>query len=138
MILLATVLWRMGAANKGDKGTLAMDYSEFMQQVDLKNIASATLYTTPSATEIQGRLRQPSREFKVTVPKEVIPALTERLRNQGAPIEVKARDNAGWLEFVINIAPFALVFGVWVFLVKRRGTKPDQSPPGNLSNRPIG
>lgn len=138
MIFLAVVLWRMELANKSGKDVLALDYSYFMQQVDLNNVASVTLYTSQSTTEVRGLLRKSPQEFKVTIPKEVIPALTEKLRNQGVAIEVKARENAGPLEFVINIAPFALLLGLWIFMIKRKGTKPNQSAPDNLSNRPIG
>lgn len=138
MILLAVFLWRMFQTSNNGKQVQAINYSNFMQQVDLKNIASVRLYTSQSTTDIQGEFRQPPQGFKVTIPKEVIQPLMDRLRNQGVPIEVRIGENTSWASFAINIAPFIMLLGLWVFMLKRRQTKPDQSKHNDLSNRPIG
>jgi cell division protease FtsH len=138
MVLLAVVFWWMTNVGKAGKEELPIDYSAFMHEVDLNNIAGVSLRTSQSTTEIKGEFRQPSQKFKVTIPKEVIPSLMDQLRHQGIPIEVKTSGNASWLDFMVNLAPFLLLLGLWIFILKRKLTKSDQSEPNDLSNRPIG
>jgi cell division protease FtsH len=128
----------MALGGKGGGTWQTISYSDFMQQVDLKNVGSVKLYTSQSTAEIQGEFRKPLQGFKVTIPKEVIPLLTERLRNQGASVEVAEAASTNWASFVINMAPFILLLSVWVFMLRRTQAKREPPAPNDQSNRPIG
>jgi cell division protease FtsH len=138
MIFLAVVLWKMAQSNKNGGGWQTISYSDFMQHVDRNDVASVKLYTSQSTAEIQGEFRQPPQGFKVTIPKEVIPNLTERLRNQGSLVEVLEAANTGWANFAMNIAPFILLVSFWIFMMRRMRAKREPSAPIDQSNRPIG
>lgn len=138
MIILAVVLWRMASSKKSGGTVESITYSDFMQQVDLKNVASVKLIASQSTAEIQGEFRQPAQKFKVTIPKEVISNLTERLRNEGVSIEVGEIKNATWAELLTNLAPFILLLAFWVFMIRQMRAKRNPPPPDNLLNRPIG
>ncbi len=80
MIALATVLWQMDSKEGPGHGPArAISYSDFMSRVDQNNVAGVRLVLSPSTAELRGTLRKPAQNFKVTIPKEVIPDLTERL-----------------------------------------------------------
>lgn len=137
VVLLAVISWKI--AEKKNRGTVStIRYSDFIEQVERKNIASVNLYTSQSTAEIHGELRQPPQEFKVAIPKEPIPALLDRLRNQGASIEVRAGENNNWVDSAWQVTPFVLLVGLWILRSRRRQSKPNQSVPPDLSNRPIG
>jgi ATP-dependent Zn protease len=127
MIALAAVLWQMANNGKSQKSIQSVSYSDFMSSVDQNNIASAKLLLSQSTAEIEGTFRQPATDFKVTIPKKVIPDLTERLRKQGTPVEVVEVKNANRLSVVITLAPFVVIVAIWIFVMK--GRLANQSPP---------
>jgi ATP-dependent Zn protease len=137
MILLATVFWYV-KDERSSQTVQVISYSDFMQQVDLKHVSSAKFYTSESTADVQGLFRQPPQAYKVTIPKEVISPLIERLRNQGVPIEVGTEANVSWPRFIVNISPFLLLLGVWILMLRRKRNKPASSAPSELSNRPLG
>ncbi len=138
MIALAIVLWQMGSKSTDTKPRSAMSYSDFMTQVDRNNIDSAKLLMSQSTARVQGQLRDPVQNFIVTIPKEAIPDLTDRLRKQGATVEVAEVDDSNWINLLINFSPILLIVGIWIFMMRRLRAKRQQSPPGNPSSGPIG
>src|ERR1700758_3804076 len=77
MLLLAALLWQTTSSHSGRNGLQELSYSDFMQQVDNMNISSARLVMSQSTARIEGRLRKGVRGYSVTIPKEVIPDLTD-------------------------------------------------------------
>ncbi len=65
-----------------------LSYSNFLQQVDKHNIATATLVFSQNTAEVHGELREPAREYRTTVPRESASDLTEPLRNAGVNVNV--------------------------------------------------
>jgi cell division protease FtsH len=138
MIALAVVLWQMASKPTNQKPSSAVSYSEFMTQVDKHNVGSAKLLVSQSTAQIQGQLCTPLENFIVTIPKEVIPDLTDRLRKQGATVEVAEVDDSNWIHLLINFSPILLIVGIWIFMMRQLRAKRQQSPPGNQSSGPIG
>lgn len=140
MIVLAAVLWQMASKSGADRNAPpTMSYSDFMNEVDHNNIASAKLIESPSTAQVQGKLRQPARDFTVTIPKETVRDLTERLRKQGVPIEVAERRDAKSADLVSMFLPIILLVMVWVFTLKQQ-QRARQRPPADAppQNRPLG
>ena len=139
MIALAAVLWQM-ASKRGpsSNSASAMSYSDFMNCVDQSNVASAKLIESQSTARLEGKLRQPARDFSATIPKEVIPDLTERLRKQGASVEVAEEKEANWVTIVITLAPLVLILIFWFYMMKQRQARPDRPAGTPPSSGPIG
>jgi ATP-dependent Zn protease len=149
MLALAVVLWQMSAKNRtaGTSGSAsAMSYSDFMAQVDKNNVSSVQILESPSTAEVRGQLRQPVASFRVTIPKESIPELTERLQKQGASIEVSTVNDNSWRASFVNLLPFVIILVLWIFMfVMRSGrNRPRQNPTSASptstipTNRPLG
>jgi ATP-dependent Zn protease len=137
MLVLAIILWKMAVPNPNN-GTPEekLNYSDFMQQVDHKNVASADFFALKTTTEIHGKLREPPDRYRVTVSNEVVRSVTEQLRSEGAAIQVVA--GSTWIDFLINLAPFVILLAAWIYLLKRRWRKPPQTTTtGEPQNRPI-
>jgi ATP-dependent Zn protease len=109
-----------------------------MTQVDKHNVGSAKLLVSQSTAQIQGQLCTPPENFSVTIPKEVIPDLTERLRKQGATVEVAEIKDTNLVNTLINFSPILLIVGVWIFMMRQRSAMRKQPPPNNPSSGPIG
>ena len=145
MVALAFVLWKMANDNAPAKpAPPALSYSEFMANVDRNNVKSAKLLESPATAEVQGELRDAPRDFSVTVPKEVIPDLLEKLRKQAATIEVTevpAQRKTTLPEMLINLSPILLIVGLWILMFMRRQkpqTAPNPPQAGTPTNRPLG
>jgi ATP-dependent Zn protease len=143
MIALAVFLWSM-ASRQGPQQPQAspMSYSDFMGQVDKNNVASVKLLEGRTTTKVQGTLREPATTFGATIPNEVIPDLTERLRKQGAAIEVHeatGADPASVVSLAENLAPilFIAVIAIFIFRARKRSAQLSQRQ-GTPSNRPLG
>jgi len=138
MILLAMVLWKM-ASSSGNNGAPEekLDYTQFMQQMDQKNIATAKIYAMQTTAVIHGTLREPPERFTVTIAKEQIPSVSEQLRNQNASVQVVA--GATWTSSLLNVLPLLVLLAAWIFLFRRPMRRPPPSTPmGEPQNRPIG
>jgi cell division protease FtsH len=138
MIALATVLWKMANEGKDESPSRQMSYSDFMGQVDQGNIATAKLLLSPSTAEVQGTLRQGSERFTVTIPTEVIPDLTERLRKQGTTVEVAETKNSNVSNTIINFSPIIIIIGIWIFMMRRMQNRKNPPPQGGPTSGALG
>ena len=138
MIALATVLWQMASSSAPGSPSSAMSYSDFMAQVDKNNVASVRLLESPVTASVQGQLRQPAENFKVTIPKEVIPDLTDRLRKQGASVEVAEVKEGNWVTLLINFSPILLIVGTWIFMMRRMQNRRNPPSPGTPATGALG
>lgn len=138
MIALAAVLWHMASGPNGQKSASAISYSDFMNQVDKNNVGSAKLLVSQSTAEIQGQLREPVENFRVTIPKEVIPDLTERLRKQGVVVEVAENKHGNPQNVFVGLVPLLVIVVIWIFRIQAMRTRrrtPASAPP---QNQPLG
>jgi ATP-dependent Zn protease len=149
MIALAFVLWKMASKDQPsgtNESTSAISYSDFMTQVDKNNVNSVKILEAPATAEVEGQLREPPQNFRTSIPKEMIPALTEQLRKQGVTIEVAEQKKVDGLTTAINFVPFFVILAIWIYMVKRRwsGSQPNRpstpatSTPTTPTNRPLG
>jgi len=131
MIALAVVLWGMASKPGPEKPALPrMSYSDFMGHVDKNNVASAKLIELTATAEIQAQLRDSSLKFAVTIPREVIPDLTERLRKLGAAVEVEQgvdSNKVSATSMIVNFSPIILIVVVWLFMMRQ--TQKKRNPP---------
>jgi ATP-dependent Zn protease len=150
MVVLATVLWKMAESDRRSgpsEPSSTMSYSDFMAQVDQNNVRSVKIVESPSTAEIEGQLREPAQSFRVTVPKEAIPDLTERLQKQGASIDVSTGKDANWRTTAVNLLPIIIIVALWIFSMSRRSGRSMRNPPASPAipttptvptNRPLG
>lgn len=150
MVALAVVLWQMASKDKSGAppgSSSTMSYSEFTVQVDKNNVSSVRILESSSTAEVEGQFREPPQNFRVTVPKEAIPDLTERLQKQGASIDVSTAKDANWRTTATNLAPIIIIVALWIFSMSRRRGGPMRNTPSSPAtpttptvptNRPLG
>ncbi len=153
MVALAVVLWQMASKDKPGapaSSSSTISYSDFMAQVDKSNVRSVKIVESPSTAEVEGELREPPQSFRVTVPKEAIPDLTERLQKQGASIDVSSGKDANWRTTAVNLLPIIVIVALWIFSMSRRSGRSMRNAPASPAtpttpttptvptNRPLG
>ena len=100
---------------KVSNGTRAAEisYSQFLSEVDAGNVARVKI----SNTRAEGTYRDGS-QFRVTVPADQVQLLQElRQKNVQVWYADTTKVTAGWL--LTTVAPFALIAGMWFFMVVR-------------------
>ena len=132
MMLLAVVLWRMSSTPRDTGSNTQISYSDFMQQTDKNNIATATFALSQSTADVSGALRDPVEAYRTTVPRESVSDLTDRLRKQGVNVSVSESPNQTWKTYLVNLAPLLLLVGFWIFMMQRMRAR--QMPPPNSPN----
>jgi cell division protease FtsH len=144
MVGLAVVLWQIQKKPNDSESNHAISYSDFLQQTDKNNIADATFVLSQNTADVHGNLRDSAQEYRTTIPKESISDLTDRLRKQGANVDVSEAPKQTTESYLINLAPLLLLVGFWIFMMQRiRGkqtTSKDTMPPPNTmgpSNTPL-
>ncbi len=70
MVALASVLWLTSNTPKGRGSGRSISYSDFLQQADKNNIATATFALSQNTADVSGNLREPAQEYRTTVPRE--------------------------------------------------------------------
>lgn len=141
MILLALVFWQM-VSKGGSKSSQvpALAYSDFMAQVDARNVQTAKVVISENTAEISGTLKQPTNEYRTTVPRDTLTALMATLREQGASLLVSEGANSGPMNFIVGIVPILLLVAFWIYMMrriqraraKRDSSLPNQPSPGAL------
>ncbi|NDJ35804.1 MAG: ATP-dependent zinc metalloprotease FtsH, partial [Chloroflexi bacterium] len=112
---------------QGDGQQTRIIYSEFRRQVEAENVESVTV----SGQEATGTLREPAQtedtdgetteytEFATTLPEGSTEELFEQLNAQNVNIEVVPQNDFNFLNLLVNLLPFLLIFGLLFFLFRR-------------------
>ena len=86
IVALGIVLW--WSVNKPAELGRALNLTEFLDQVDKNNVREVTISVAHETADVQGELREPAEKFHTTIPKELIPDLTRKLREKSVPMSV--------------------------------------------------
>jgi cell division protease FtsH len=119
VILLAVVLWKLASTGSQSAREEEPPYTDFLSQVDKGNVGEVTLTLSQISAEVQGEWKEPSRKFRLIVPRESTPELTKLLREKGVRIHVKEVSRGDWLTFLINASPLFLLVGLWIFMIRQ-------------------
>ena len=115
IIIALALIWQATRSSMDSGSSQQLSYSNFLQQVDKHNIATATLIVSQSTAEVHGNLREPAREYRTSVPKDSASDLTEPLRNAGVTVNVSQMP--AWTGELLNFAPLLIIVGLGAFIV---------------------
>lgn len=135
MILLAVMLWQMASRNgNSNTATRTFSYSDFMAQVDAKNVQAARFALSQNTAEVTGNLKQPAEHYTTNVPKDSATSLMNTLRSEGTEVEVAERSTTA--SRLVDFAPIVILIVVWIYMSQTRRRRdagpPNQASPGAL------
>ncbi|MDX6644546.1 MAG: cell division protease FtsH, partial [Miltoncostaeaceae bacterium] len=114
VILLAFVTQKLVESSSG--GGQKYNFTSLLQQIDDKQVKTATIKTKDQEVSVQLNNGQ---KYTVGYPDDYGALLTNRLSDHGIQFDVKGRGGSAWWGFLITLAPFALFFIFWIFLMNQ-------------------
>ncbi|MBI4443036.1 MAG: ATP-dependent metallopeptidase FtsH/Yme1/Tma family protein [Acidobacteria bacterium] len=117
MLATALLLWQVVKTGNTTKER-DLSFTEFMTQVEQDNVSEITLY---SSNEVRGQFRKDNTRLKTVVPNNY-PDLIGILREKGVIITVKESSTSSWVAILVNAAPFLLLIGFWIFMMRQMQT----------------
>jgi cell division protease FtsH len=119
ILLLAVLLWKMASSSSPAQREVETNYTDFLNNIEAGRVADVTLTLSQISAEVTGQLKDNAGSFKVTVPKESTPDLTQRLHAKGVKINIKQETRNDWVAFLLNAAPFLLLVAFWIFMMRQ-------------------
>ena len=136
--LLLVALFNLVQNNPRSSRANEMNYSQFLNEVENRNVRSVTL----AGNQISGALNN-GQTFQTIAPND--PQLVERLYSKGAGITVKpaSEDVPSLLGVLVNWFPMLLLIAVWVFFMRQMQSGGGRAPwlrkiEGEASDREAG
>ncbi len=115
MITCLIFLWQVVVKTTGGTQEKTISLTQLLNDADQGKIHDVIV----NGPEVTGHYRDdPKNNFKTTIPGNY-PDLYNTLRSHGVEITIKDQSPNQWLNLLISIAPFALLLGLWFFLLRQ-------------------
>jgi cell division protease FtsH len=114
MITCLVFLWQFVVKGTGAGQEKNISLSQLLNDADAGKIAEVTV----NGSEVTGKYRDDKTQFHTTIPANY-PDMYKTLRDHGVNINIKDQNSNAWLGFLIQLAPFALLLGLWFFLLRQ-------------------
>ncbi len=124
--MVAVVMWRLIASQPGSGESVT--YSDFMNQVDQGNVASAQFSLSANTASVGGELRASEQQYSTIVPRDQVTRIMELLRERGASVDVSERKS--WITAVTDLAPALVAVLIAMFIGRRLKEQRRRETPG--------
>ncbi len=115
MITCLVFLWQFVVKGTGAGQEKNISLTQLLNDADQGKVAEVTV----NGSEVTGHYREdPKNQFHTTIPANY-PDMYKTLREHGVNITIKDQNSNAWLGFLIQLAPFALLLGLWFFLLRQ-------------------
>jgi cell division protease FtsH len=110
-LLLYRVVYMGGGAKEQQ-----LDYTNFVDKINAKQIKKATI----EDTQITGELQNNNENFKTELSNQTLQAnVIEELRKSGAEVNIKSGSSNMWLINVLSYGPVLILIGLWIFMMRQ-------------------
>jgi cell division protease FtsH len=107
-------LWQVVVKTTGGSQEKNISLTQLLNDADQGKISDVIV----SGAEVTGHYRDDKNLFHTTIPGNY-PDMYKTLRDHGVNITIKDQSQNQWLSLLISIAPFALLLGLWFFLLRQ-------------------
>jgi cell division protease FtsH len=114
MITCLVFLWQFVVKSTGQNQEKNISLTQLLNDADAGKIAEVTV----NGSEVTGKYRDDKNQFHTTVPPGYND-MYKTFRDHGVNITIKDTNTNGWVTFLIQLAPFALLLGLWFFLLRQ-------------------
>src|ERR1700730_3273524 len=115
MITCLVFLWQVVVKGTGASQEKNISLTQLLNDADQGKVAEVTV----NGSEVTGHYRDtPKNQSHTTIPANY-PDMYKTLREHGVNITIKDQNSNAWLGFLIQLAPFALLLGLWFFLLRQ-------------------
>jgi len=110
VIVILVVAFQQGRTRQEQ----AISFTEFLNRVEAGRVKSVVI----TGTEVRGEYRDQPSGLRTVIPANY-PDIYNLLRDKGVDVDIKEPSGASWVSIFVNIIPFALMIGIWVFLMRQ-------------------
>jgi cell division protease FtsH len=115
MIACVVFLWQFVVKGTGAGQEKNISLTTLLNDADQGKISEVTV----NGSEVIAKYRGDDKtQFHTTIPANY-PDMYKTLRDHGVNITIKDQNSNAWLGFLIQLAPFALLLGLWFFLLRQ-------------------
>ncbi len=114
MITCLVFLWQFVVKGNGMNQEKNISLTQLLNDADQGKISEVVV----NGTEVTGHYRDDKNQFHTTIPANY-PDMYKTLRDHGVNITIKDQNSNAWLGLLIQLAPFALLLGLWFFLLRQ-------------------
>jgi len=114
MITCLVFLWQFVAKSTGMGQDKNISLTELLNKADEGKVGDVIV----NGAEVTGHFRDDKTQFHTTIPANY-PDMYKTLRDHGVNITIKDQNSNAWLGLLIQLAPFALLLGLWFFLLRQ-------------------
>ena len=114
MITCLIFVWQFVVKNTGGGQDKGISLTQLLNDADAGKVSEVTV----NGSEVTGKYRDGNVQFHTVIPANY-PDMYKTLRDHGVNITVKDTSGNTWLNLLISLAPFALLLGLWFFLLRQ-------------------
>jgi cell division protease FtsH len=114
MITCLICLWQFVIKGGGMGQDHTVSLSSFLNDADQGKVSDIVV----NGTEVTGHYRDGNAQFRTTIPANY-PDMYKTLREHGVAVTIKDQNSNQWVSLLISVAPFALLLGLWFFLLRQ-------------------
>jgi len=89
-------------------------FTEFLNRVEAGKVKSIAI----TGNEVRGEYKDQQGGLRTLIPANY-PDIYNLLRDKGVDVDIKESSSGNWVTVLINIVPFVLMIGIWVFLMRQ-------------------
>ncbi len=118
IVVSAFLLWQVVRAGSGGEKEKAINFSEFMSDVQQGNVKEVTI----NGQEVHGKFGNENQAFQTTIPTNY-PDTIKALQDKNVSINVKDSNSSSWtLTLLGTWAPLILLAALWFFMIRQMQT----------------
>jgi cell division protease FtsH len=114
MITCLVFLWQFVVKGTGAGQEKNISLTQLLNDADAGKVSEVVV----NGSEVTGHWKDDKTQFHTTIPANY-PDMYKTLRDHGVNITIKDQNSNAWLGFLIQLAPFALLLGLWFFLLRQ-------------------
>ena len=114
MITCLICLWQFVVKGTGIGQDHPVSLSQFLNDADQGKVSDIIV----NGAEVTGHYRDQKDQFRTTIPANY-PDMYKTLREHGVSVTIKDQNSNQWVSLLISVAPFALLLGLWFFLLRQ-------------------
>ena len=114
MITCLICLWQFVVKGTGIGQDHTVSLSQFLNDADQGKVSDILV----NGSDVTGHYRDGNAQFRTTILASN-PDMVKELREHGVSVTVKDQNSNQWVSLLISIAPFALLLGLWFFLLRQ-------------------
>ena len=116
IVVSAFLLWQVVRTGTNSQKEKEVNFTEFLSEVDQGLVRDVMI----TAQDVKGKYKDNSA-FHTTVPPNY-PDMYKTLRDKGVSVNVKDITNGTWPNWILSLAPVALLALLWFFMIRQMQT----------------